>query len=54
MQNGVDIIREENAGFFADKTWTIYNASIYPTAGFSVRIGFDIIQFCKDLDRIFG
>lgn len=52
-QNGVATITDENFGHYTDETWTIISVAIYPTAGFSARIGFDIVQFCEDWYKIF-
>ena len=40
-------------GFYGDETWTIYSVACYPLAGGSFRIGFDIVQFVRDLDEIY-
>ena len=53
IQNGVTTIDQKNIGFYTDDTWTIFSVAIYPTAGASLRFGFDIVQFLDDMDRIF-
>lgn len=52
-ENGVDTIVEENKGFYVDETWTVFGVGAYPTAGGSIRVGFDVIQFFEDLNEIF-
>ena len=45
------LIDEERNGFYADETLTLISIAVYPLAGFSLNLGFDIVQFCKDLDE---
>ena len=45
--------REIGKGFYGDETYTIYSAAAYLGYGVSVRFGFDVVTFCKDLDSIF-
>ena len=53
IENGVEKIRQENIGFYTDETWTIHSGAVYPLAGYSYRIGFDIVQFSHDMYNIF-
>ena len=51
-ENGAQTVYQNDSGFYADETLTIVSIAIYPLVGFSARIGFDVVQFCKDLDSV--
>ena len=46
---------ESDRGFYNDDSFTIYSVAVYPLfIGGSFRIGFDIVQFCYDIDHYFN
>ena len=50
---GERMVLEESKGFHADDTLTLFSASWYFIGGGTIRIGFDIVEMTRDLDRIF-
>ena len=36
-----------------NSNWTIVSAAAYPGAGVSVYVGFDMISFCQEIEKIF-
>ncbi|MBR4016487.1 MAG: RHS repeat protein [Oscillospiraceae bacterium] len=47
-KTGGDFVRDDY-----DDSWTIKSTSAYFMAGISVRIGFDMISFCQEIDAIY-
>ena len=45
---------EVSRGFWGDETLTLAAGSFYFGLGASFRIGFDFVQFCKDIDELLG
>lgn len=54
MQGGKEISSSSAHGIYQDETLTLLSGAAYLMAGISFRVGFDVAQFFRDLDELFG